>query len=303
MLRGRFMLMYFGAGPILGCSFAFELAARTTTTTLARGGFMADAHIGQFVWYDLLTTDPDGAVAFYSHVVGWKPQAWAKGYTLFVGEQGPLGGVTQLPVQAKTAGTPAHWTSNVGVADVEATIAQVKTLGGSVLVEASDFPEVGRLAVIADPQGAPLNVFTPERAMTPHDSTKVGEFTWSELLTTDHESAFRFHSTLFGWQKMRDFDMGDMGKYLIYGRDGKELGGMFTKSKDMPMPPMWFYYIQVLDLEAAIERAKSKGARLMNGPMEVPGGASIAQLSDPQGAVFALHENAELHEEAEAMRA
>ena len=115
---------------------------------------------------------------------------------------------------------------------------------------------------------------------------------WSELLTTDHEAAFRFLSPLFGWEKIRDFDMGAMGKYLIYGRGGKELGGMFTKSKDMPMPPAWTYYTQVADLDAAIERAKSRDARLLNGPQEVPGGARVAQLADPQGASFALHEPA-----------
>ena len=86
--------------------------------------------------------------------------------------------------------------------------------------------------------------------------------------------------------------MGAMGKYLIYGLGGTELGGMFTKTKEMPMPPMWFYYIEIADLDAAIERAKAKGGRVLNGPMEVPGGARIAQLTDPQGAAFALHENA-----------
>jgi predicted enzyme related to lactoylglutathione lyase len=68
---------------------------------------------------------------------------------------------------------------------------------------------------------------------------------------------------------------------------------MFTKSKDVPMPPMWSYYVEVSDLDAAVERAKARGARLMNGPMEVPGGARVAQLADPQGAAFALHEAAQ----------
>jgi hypothetical protein len=67
---------------------------------------------------------------------------------------------------------------------------------------------------------------------------------------------------------------------------------MFTRPKDMAMPPMWFYYIQVASLDDALERANSKGARVLNGPMEVPGGARIAQLTNPQGASFALHEEA-----------
>jgi predicted enzyme related to lactoylglutathione lyase len=84
--------------------------------------------------------------------------------------------------------------------------------------------------------------------------------------------------------------MGAMGPYLIYGMGGEDLGGMFTKPKEMPMPPAWIYYIQVDGLEAAMERATSRGAHALLGPQPVPGGARIAQLIDPQGAVFALHE-------------
>jgi predicted enzyme related to lactoylglutathione lyase len=251
---------------------------------------MTDSNIGRFVWYDLLTTDPEASVSFYSHVIGWKSQPFEQDYTMFTSEQGPLAGTTGLPEQAKNMGAPPHWASNVAVADADATVALAKKLGGRVFKEPTDYPKVGRLAVIGDPQGAPIHVFRPNQPMTLHDSSKPGEFVWSELLTTDHEAAFGFYSALFGWEKIRDFDMGGMGKYLIYGTRGKELGGMFTKSKDMPMPPMWTYYVQVADLDAAILRARAKGARLMNGPMEVPGGARIAQLSDPQGAAFALHE-------------
>jgi predicted enzyme related to lactoylglutathione lyase len=252
---------------------------------------------GSFVWFDLLTRDPQAAVAFYTHVVGWTSQAFdapgGAGYTLFVGAAGGLGGTAELPEASRKIGVPPHWTSNVFVDDVDRTVAAVREMGGSVMVAPSDFPNVGRLAVIADPQGAPINVFTPRSPMKLHDNTKPGEFNWCELMTTDHEAAFSFYSRLFGWKKVRDFDMGPgHGTYLIYGKDGQDLGGMFTSAKDGPIAPAWIYYIQVPKLDAAVERAKAKGAKLMNGPMEVPGGARIAQLADPQGAIFALHENA-----------
>jgi predicted enzyme related to lactoylglutathione lyase len=251
---------------------------------------MTQATPGRFVWYDLLTSDPAKAADFYTHVVGWKTEPFGPGYTMFVGSQGAIGGTMKLPEEAAKMGTPPNWTSYVQVADVEASLAKAKSLGGQVYVEPSDIPTVGRFAVIADPQGASISIFKPLEAMEIHDRTKPGEITWGELLTSDHESAFAFYSKLFGWTKLRDHDMGPMGKYLIYGMDGQDFGGMFTKSKDMPMPPAWGYYIEVADLGAAVERAKSRGAKLMNGPMEVPGGAHIAQLADPQGAAFALHE-------------
>jgi predicted enzyme related to lactoylglutathione lyase len=253
---------------------------------------MSDASLGNFVWYDLLTSDPAAAVSFYKEVVGWQSQALGPAYTMFAAAQGPLAGATSLPDRQKKAGVPPHWISNVSVADVDATVAQARKLGGRVLTDPWDSPNIGRLAVIADAQGAVINVYHPSQALPSHDSSKPGEFAWSELLTSDHESAFVFYATLFGWKKQRDFDMGAMGKYLIFGLGDRDLGGMFTMPKDMPAPPHWLYYVQVANLDAAIDRAKANGGKLLNGPMEVPGGARVAQLDDPQGAGFALHENA-----------
>jgi predicted enzyme related to lactoylglutathione lyase len=255
---------------------------------------MPKTNTGRFVWYELLTSDPKAAISFYTEVVGWKTQAWEKGdYTMWVGSQGPLGGVTLLPEQAKKMGAPPYWQANVEVANVDETVAKVKQLGGQVYV-AEDVPEVGRFAVIADPQGAVIAVFTPSSEMQSHDVAKDREFSWHELYTTNHEAAFEFYRQIFGWEKLDEFDMGAMGKYWLWGRDGKQLGGMMTMPPGMKtpdgraVPPSWMYYVTIKDLDAALARAKGKGARVLNGPMEVPGGQRIVQLMDPQGAAFAL---------------
>jgi predicted enzyme related to lactoylglutathione lyase len=250
---------------------------------------------GRFVWYELLTTDPKGAMAFYAEVVGWKTQLFDGGgdYTMWVGGQGPLGGVTLLPDAAKKMGAPPFWQANIEVANVDETVAKVKELGGSVFV-VEEVATVGRFAVIADPQGAVIAVFTPTRQMASHDSARPGEFSWHELYTTDHEAAFHFYNAIAGWERLGEFDMGPMGKYLLWGRDGKQLGGMMTAPKNMKtpdgreVPPSWMYYITTDDLDAALARAMRGGARLLNGPMDVPGGQRIVQLMDPQGAAFAL---------------
>src|SRR5213078_2945181 len=89
---------------------------------------MTDANTGRFVWYELLTTDVNAAIAFYTDVVRWKTQAWETGnYTMWVGSQGPLGGVTQLPEPAKKMGAPPHWQANVQVANVDQTVEQVSS--------------------------------------------------------------------------------------------------------------------------------------------------------------------------------
>src|SRR4051794_31408162 len=115
---------------------------------------MTDSNTGRFVWYELLTSDPEGALTFYPDVVGWKTQPFQSGgYTMWVGSQGPLGGVSRLPDEAKKMGAPPYWQANIIVANVDESVAKVKELGGKVYV-VEDVPTVGRLAVIADPQGA-----------------------------------------------------------------------------------------------------------------------------------------------------
>ena len=250
---------------------------------------MTQSNIGSFVWYDMLANDPSAAIAFYTDVAGWKAEAWENGYTMFVGSQGPVGDAVALPEEAKKFGQGPHWMANVSVADVEATVAKARKLGGAVRVEPMDIPKIGRYAIIADPQGVGLSVIQMAQPMPPPDTTKAGAFTWNELLTSDYEAAFRFYNELFGWKKVRELDMGPMGKYLIYGLDDREFGGMFNVP-NAGMPPSFCYYIHVDDLDAALARAVSKGATVMNGPMEVPGGARIVQLLDPQKAMFALHE-------------
>lgn len=247
---------------------------------------------GRFVWYEDLAKDPKAAVDFYADVVGWKTQPFEgnKDYVMWVGTQGPLGGVMKLPDEAAKMGFAPHWMAHVLVENVDATVAQAKKLGGKVHKEPTDIPTVGRFAVIGDPQGAFVSVFTPTSPMEVHDTSKAGEFCWNELLTSDSLAAFKFYSQLFGWKILDEMDMGPMGTYRVFGIGDKQMGGIMTTPKGNTTPPTWIYYTETPDLDAALERAKKRGAKVMNGPMEVPGGGRIAQLTDPQGAAFALHQ-------------
>jgi predicted enzyme related to lactoylglutathione lyase len=181
---------------------------------------------------------------------------------------------------------------------VDNTVSQAEELGGSILKSAMDIPTVGRFAVLADPQGAAFSVFTPNEPMPPKgESPGPGEFSWHELGTTDWEAGFGFYSTLFGWVKMDAMDMGEGGIYQMYGQaDSAPLGGMYSKSAEMPEgPPSWLYYVVVEDTHKACELLPTLGATVLNGPMEVPGdsGDHIAQCMDPQGAAFAIHSRAQ----------
>jgi predicted enzyme related to lactoylglutathione lyase len=94
-------------------------------------------------------------------------------------------------------------------------------------------------------------------------------------------------------------DMGPMGVYQMFGRaaerspegqHGMPMGGLFPKPPQMEGPPAWLHYARVPDVNAAVEATSKNGGQVINGPMEVPGGDMIAQIVDPQGAMFAVHE-------------
>jgi predicted enzyme related to lactoylglutathione lyase len=230
-----------------------------------------------------MSNDVNAAIAFYSEVTGWKTEPFDKAYTMWTGSQGPLGGV----MKHQDKSMPPSWMASVQVEDVDATAKLAKERGGKIYMDPFDVPEVGRFAVIADPQGVAIGIFSSKGERTAHE-IKEGEFCWNELMTTDLEAAFAFHSEVFGWKVVQDMDIGAMGKYRIFGAGDKQLGGMM---KAPAGPPMWIHYIETNDLDAALGRATSKGAKVINGPMEVPSGGRIVQLTDPQGAIFALNQS------------
>jgi hypothetical protein len=246
-----------------------------------------------FFWYELMTSDMDAAEAFYTDVVGWTAQPFpgAAGmprYTVMnAGERG-VGGVMNLPDAAKEMGMPPAWLGYIYSSDAEATAEAVKKAGGKVHREPADIPDVGRFAVVADPQGAVFMLLQPNGPdMPPVAAGTPGHVGWHELYTSDWQAAMDFYSGQFGWTKDHPFDMGEMGTYQIYAVDGAQSGGMMNKPPQVPVP-VWQFYFNVPAIDAAVQRVNDKGGKVLMGPMEVPGGQWVVNCTDPQGAHFAL---------------
>lgn len=243
---------------------------------------------GRFVWHELMTTDPAAARDFYAAVAGWGTRDASMPelpYTLFTLGETPVGGLMELPEQARNQGARAGWVGYVAVDDVDAAVAEVQRLGGGVHVPPWDLP-VGRMAVVADPQRAVLVLFKGAEDWPDLPPGTPGRFGWNELLAVEWDKAFEFYATMFGWRKADAVDMGPLGTYQLFGLDGPPFGGMFNKPAAIP-EPFWLYYITVGDIDAAIGRVTAGGGQVLNGPVEVSGGW-IAQAMDPQGALFAL---------------
>lgn len=245
---------------------------------------------GEHIWYELLTSDPDAAGDFYTHVVGWKVRGSGQpgmDYRLFSApDSADVAGLMKLP---DGAAMPPIWLGYVGVSDVDAKAAEIKKLGGSVHMEPQDIPNVGRFAMVADPQGVAFYVMrgdsdTPSTAFKPKAE---GHGVWNELVTSDQNAALDFYGKLFGWEKGDSMPMEGLGDYRFIHRNGEMIGAVMNRPPDSP-PPMWNYYFRVSDIDAAAERIKARAGTITFGPMEVPGGDWVVNAIDPQGAHLGL---------------
>lgn len=115
---------------------------------------------GMFCWDELLTRDPEGCAAFYSHVFEWNRETMAMpegAYHLFKrSDRKDAAGMMQMPPGAQA---PSHWLPYVLVEDVDAKTEQARGLGSQVWVEPRDIPNIGRFSVLSDPTGASFALF------------------------------------------------------------------------------------------------------------------------------------------------
>jgi uncharacterized protein len=255
---------------------------------------MANKH-GDFIWYELMTTDADGAREFYHKVVGWDIEAVPSGdmdYRMISSENGPIAGLMPLTSEMVSGGVPSAWLGYVGVDDVDAMAKSYADGGGAIHIPPTDIPGVGRFAYVADPQGAMLYVMrgaSDEESLSfSYDHPRIGHCAWNELATTDVEAAKHFYGQRFGWVKDGEMDMGPMGAYefLRHGDKGM-LGAVMPKVPEDPNSH-WIHYFRVADIDAAMAAITANGGQVTMGPDPIPGGDFSMKGIDPQGAHFAL---------------
>jgi uncharacterized protein len=261
---------------------------------------MANKH-GDFIWYELLTSDADAAGDFYGKVVGWTSVGSGQpgvDYRFFSSGDGSdmkdgVGGYMTITPEMAQGGARPGWLGYIAVDNVDASAASITAAGGSVLMPAMDLENVGRMAMVADPQGAPFYIMKGASDEPSHSfaatEPKNGHCAWNELSTTDPAGAKTFYSQLFGWRQEGDLDMGPMGKYeFLHASGGRfALGAVMPKMPEMPVSA-WTFYFRVPDIDAAAAMTRDLGGTLFMEPMEIPGGDYSFTAMDPQGAAFGL---------------
>ena len=255
---------------------------------------------GDFIWYELITTDHAGAKSFYDSVVGWSiaSHSVAPGmeYRMInIAGGGMAGGVLTLTKEMCDGGARPMWVGYLHARDVDGKVDAIKAGGGGVTMEPWDQPGVGRLALATDPSGAAFYVMDPmppegqaEAASTVFSVDQPQHVRWNELWSADPGRDVDFYKNHFGWSQEGRMPMGELGDYqFIQSAGGTNSGAIMPKMPDMPAS-MWNFYIGVDDIDRAAEAVKAGGGQVINGPQEIPGGEYAVNGIDPQSAFFGL---------------
>jgi uncharacterized protein len=243
---------------------------------------------GTFSWTDLATTDQDGAKQFYGQLFGWdavdNPVGDGMVYSMMQIGGKDVAAISTQPEQQREAGVPPLWNSYVTVESADAVADRAQKLGATVHAPAFDVMDVGRMAVIQDPQGAFFMPWEPKRHIGASLVNTRGALAWNELATPDMDASAEFYRELFGWQL--DPMEGSAMPYLVIQNQGNGNGGIRPAQENEPC--YWLVYFGADDINADTTKATELGGTKLVEPMDI-GVGQISVVRDPQGAVFALY--------------
>ena len=176
-------------------------------------------------WVDVTAKDVDASAAFYGALFGWEasepgPVEETGGYRMFSMRGRTVAGLGPW----REGGPPPMWTTYITVADADATCAAATQAGGTVFMAPMDVLEAGRMAVIADPQGAVFAIWQPNLHPGAQIVNEPGSLVWNELAARDVSPEPAFYGAVFGWAA----DTQPMGgtQYTTWRLGDRPVGGM-----------------------------------------------------------------------------
>jgi len=248
---------------------------------------------GTVSWVELATTDQQAGVAFYRALFGWdlneQPMGPTEVYSMFQMRGLDVGAAYTMRADEKKLGVPPHWNLYVTVANVDESARRAQELGGTLLAPPFDVMDAGRMAVVQDPTGAIIQLWTAKRSIGAKILSEPGALCWSELTTRDPVAAKAFYTALFGWTAKESSESAVM-QYTEFSNGDHPGMGMMKMPDHMPahVPSYWMPYFQVADCDAATAKATGLGAKVMVPPTDIPSTGRFSIINDPQGAMFAV---------------
>jgi predicted enzyme related to lactoylglutathione lyase len=251
--------------------------------------FSQEALVGKVVWNDLSTQDLEAARRFYSGLFGWtfEQTTGPGGQPYLLARSGRIlvAGLVAVSSPSKDV-VLSRWVPYMSVSDVDASVARATAAGATVIVSARDV-NLGRVAVIEDKEKAVLGL-ARSRIGDPDDATTApapGRVVWTELLTNDPDAASQFYQKVIGVSAHTIERHG--GPYTLLSERGTDRAGILRNPAD-DAAPVWLTYFGVPDPVAAAARVEALGGKVVLPPSPQLRDGTMAVVTDPTGALFAL---------------
>lgn len=245
--------------------------------------------LGAPCWFELASSGPADALAFYRELFGWSADSIDLGgigeYTFLRNSTGTIGALCGLPPGSD--GQPSSWGVYFAVADLDEALARAQALGGKALVPPFVAPGHGRGVVVADPTGAVFSLWQPANAAAGElPMFEDDAFGWVELATRDVPSARAFYASLLGWTCTESpIPIPGGGVYTEFMADGTRYGGILGMTAEWgDIPAHWSLYVLVPDVDACVARTPALGGSVSVPAFDAPGVGRIARIEDPTGA-------------------
>lgn len=240
---------------------------------------------GRFVWHDLITNDVETVKEFYADIFAWEYEEYSSGYTIIKHHGALVGGILYSD-RVKEDISETRWMPYLSVPDVDIAASFFVGQGGELIREPWDLEDRGRLAVVADPQGA-IFVILKATGGDPQDiKPRLGQWLWTELITTDTDSAVSFYEQLMGYtSEIQQLTKG-YNYYFLKSKDKYRAG--IVKSPWENVKPNWLPYIKVEDPKFVVDRVKKLGGEIILAPDQKIRKGSVAIIADPTGGVLAV---------------
>jgi predicted enzyme related to lactoylglutathione lyase len=241
-------------------------------------------HPGTFCWIELATSDAPAARDFYTRLFDWTVNEVPMGEhgTYYILQKTGRDAAALYQAGLEQQGIPPNWTSYVAVADAEATAKAAAELGANILVGPFDVYDLGRMAVLIDPQGAAFAIWQAKSHAGVSVRNEVNTLCWNELHVRDMDVAKTFYSTLFSWR------LKESPGYVEFHLGEDAIGGMLPSPAPPEVPSYWLPYFAVEDCDAAAAKAASLGGQSLVPPTDIPNVGRFSVVRDPQGAAFAI---------------
>ena len=251
-----------------------------------------DHHVGKVILVELITPDLAAAERFYGGIFGWtfrEIEAGRTKYSEALLNGRPVAGLFQRAIPRGDRRQP-EWLSFFAVRDVDAAQQLAVQRGAKLLFGPRSFPDRGREAVLADPQGAVFAILASSSGDPPDFLADPGDWIWTSLITSDPNQAAGFYRTLFDYDVF-ELPSGSAGTHLLMASNN------YARASINSMPPnsteahpSWLNYVRVDDAEKTTARAVALGGRVLVAPHEDRQGGKLALIADPDGAPFGVLE-------------